>query len=71
MKQKAELTLESLHALAEARGLKLTGEFLQKLHPLVRDLLAMADSLKESDIWNGQPDQLPLSAGERQQNSGS
>ena len=66
MKEQSALTPRLLRALAELKGLDLDEELSRALLPLVTDLLAMADSLKESDIWKSAPDDpLDCAAGEQ------
>jgi hypothetical protein len=45
-----------LQKLAESRGLKLDDERAQLLLPLVKDLWAMAEALRKSDILRTQSD---------------
>jgi hypothetical protein len=56
MEEESAFTPQILRALAELKGLDLSEELLEKLAPLVRDLLVMANSLTKSDIWQSESD---------------
>jgi hypothetical protein len=66
MSKPSAMTPELLRELAELKGLDLSEELLQKLQPLVTDLLVMADCLKQSEIWKAESGDPLLSEGGKQ-----